>query len=144
MKRHSYPHFSVVGIVSAYEHGSSRPDIEVKAGCYISFHDEAYSALIRDAKWRLERLGMPKERIDAMYFEGVDIIERNALDAIGVRRVFGDRVDAFLDYPELKKRDVLIRQRRLVPHDQRDMLEIYGPKVAAAASTAATDEAVAA
>lgn len=129
MKRHSYPHFSVVGIVAAYEHGSSRPDIEVKAGCYISYHDEAYSALIRDAKWRLERLGMPKERLEALYFEGIDIIERNALDVIGVRRVYGERVEAFIDSPDLKKRDVLIRQRRLIPHDQRDMLAIYAPKV---------------
>ena len=130
MKRHAYPHFTVVGIVAAYEHGSSRPDIEVKASCYISYHDEAYSALVRDAKWRLERLGIPKERLETLYFEGIDITERNALDAKGVRREYGVPIEAFLDSPELKKRDVLIRQHRLIPHDQRDMLAIYGPKVA--------------
>lgn len=131
MKRQAYPNFLVVGTVAVYEHGSSRPDIEVKASCYISFHDETYSALVRDAKWRLERLGTPKERLDALFFEGVEVTQRIAPDAMGVRRVFGEPVEAFLDFPEIKKRDVLIRQRRLVPQDQADMLAIYGPKVAA-------------
>lgn len=137
-KRHAYPHFTVAGLVSAYQHGSSRPDIEVKASCYISHHDEAYSALVRDAKWRLERLGMPKENIDALYFEGADITDLHASNAIGVRRVAGESVEAFIDSPDLKKRDTLIRQRRLVPQDQADMLAIYGPKVVATAQEAVT------
>ena len=131
MKRQTYPYFLVVGLVAAYEHGSSRPDIEVRASCYISYHDETHSALVRDAKFRLERLGVPKERLDALYFEGVDITDRHALDAKGVRREYGVPVEAFVDAPDLKKRDLLIRQHRLIPHDQSDMLAIYGPKVAA-------------
>ena len=136
MKRHTYPHFTVVGIVSAYEYGSGRPDIEIKASCYISYHDEAYSALVRDAKWRLERLGIPKERLEALYFEGAEVTGIYALDAKGVKRVYGEPVEAFIDSPELKKRDVLIRQRRMVPYDQADMLKIYAPKVAAPAAEA--------
>ena len=141
-RRQAYPHFHVVGLVGAYapDSKSNRPDLEVKASCYISYHDDAYSALNRDARWKLERLGIPKERLDALYFEGMDIIERRALNAIGVRRAsFDEPVEAFLDSPELKKRDVLIRQRRLIPYDYASMLAIYGPKV-----TAPTQEGVSA
>lgn len=130
MKRHAYPHFAVIGLVAAYENGSSRPDFEIKAGCFISYNDESFSALVRDAKWKLERLGVPKERIDTLYFDGWELLELRACNAIGVRRDYGDHVEAFLDANDLKKRDVLIRQRRLIPHDHSDMLAIYGPKVA--------------
>jgi hypothetical protein len=137
MKRHTYPHFTVVGIVSAHEHGSTSPAIEVKASCYISYDDEAYSGLVRAAKWKLERLGAPKERLEALYFEGVDITDRWALDAKGVRREYGVPVEAFVDSRDLKKRDVLIRQRRLIPYCQTDMLAIYGPAKTTAPETQA-------
>jgi hypothetical protein len=144
MKRLAYPYFTVIGQVDAFKQGDTRPTVTVKASCYISFHDDACRLLVRDAKYRLEQAGMPTERVDALYFDMASFDEYWAHDTKGVRRVFGEHCEAFVDSPALKKRDVLIRQRRLIPHDQRDMLEIYGPKAVAVASTLATDKAVAA
>ena len=139
MKRPTYPKFQITATVSITEPGSysSRPDYEIKATCYISFYDDAYSALIRDAKWKMERLGVPKERIDTLYFEHGDTLELRALDAIGVKRVDCTPVEAFSDRTSPKNRATLIRQRRLVPEDQADMLAMYAPKVAAPAQAEA-------
>lgn len=143
MKRHHYPHFQAAGYVGIFEHGSSRPDLVVGATCYLSYYDEVHSALVRDAKWRLERLGMPADRIAKLYFEEVEITNLYALDAKGVKQPFAERVEAFRDDAcRLTKRATLIRQRRLVPEGQREMLEIYGPKVAAPAQATAPAEAV--
>jgi hypothetical protein len=133
-KRHSYPHFHISGLVSATEHGQLRSVITVRAHCYISWREEAYSALVRDAKWRLECVGVPKEKLDALYFEDEGITDIHALDARGLAIEDGERPEAFLDSPALKNRATLIRQRRLVPDDQRDMLEMYAPKVKATAA----------
>lgn len=130
-KRHCYPHFHISGLVSATEPGEGRPVITVRAHCYISYYDEAGSALVRDAKWRLESIGLPKDKLDALYFECTEILHMQALDAKGLRVEDGERPEAYLDSPTLKNRATLIRQRRLLPHDQRSMFEIYAPKVKA-------------
>ena len=143
MKRHTYPSFRVSGLVTLHEQGASSPSLEVRATGYISFQWEAHSVLIRDAKRRLERLGMPKECLDALSPEYAGTTECFAIDARGVRRDGCERVEAFFDSPTLKKRDVLIRQRRVIPHDHADMVEMYGPKPAAPATEAATEAAAA-
>jgi len=132
MKNRTYPFFLATGMVDVFAPGDIRPTITVKASCYISFHDESHSLMVREAKYRLEQAGVPKEKVDTFYFEGTGITELHAQEPKGVRRVYGEPVEAFIDSVELKKRDVLIRQRRIVPYSHSDMLEIYGPKEAAA------------
>lgn len=145
MKLHKYPHFHVTGQVSIFEHGSTRPDFVILAGGYISYEEEAYGGLIRDAKRKLERLGVPADRMAELHFDDVEITQRTAKCAIGVKQPFGERVEAFRDDAcRTTKRPTLIRQRRLIPYSQSDMLEIYGPKVAAPAPVQADAEAVAA
>lgn len=134
MKRLTYPHFLAKGWVEAFERGAMSPIITVKTSCYISYKDEADRLMVRDAKHRLEQAGVPAERVEALYFEGGGITDIYAMEPKGVRWVYGEPTEAFLDSPELKKREVLIRQRRLVPYDQSDMLEIYGPKPATVAA----------
>lgn len=135
-KRQAYPYFLAIGYVEVFGHGAMNPTLTVKTSCYISYQDEANRLMLRDAKYRLEQAGVPAERFEALYFEGGSITEIYALDPKGVKRVYGDATEAFLDDQEIKKRDVLIRQRRLVPYDQSDMLLIYGP------APKATDEGV--
>lgn len=127
-KRIKYPHFFITNLVDAFEHGDLHPVITVKASCYISVKDDAHSLLMRDAKYRLEKAGVPKERIEALYFDENNLISLTACDPKGVRRVYGEPTEAFFDSHSLKNRDALIRQHRLVPHDHADMLAIYGPK----------------
>ena len=130
-KRHSYPTFGITGLVSGTENGATRPVITVRAFCYANFYDEIHGFLIRDAKWRLECIGLPKDKLNDLYFDDVEITDIHAITAKGLRLEDGDKPEGFIDSPELKKRATLIRQRRLLPHDQRDMLEIYAPKAAA-------------
>jgi hypothetical protein len=138
MKRHSYPHFVATGLVKVFEHGETRQTITVQATCFIAFQWEAYRLLERDCKYRLELAGVPKERLESLLFETDGITEITACNAKGVKQEWGERVEAFLDHKEIKKRDLLIRQRRLVPYDHEDMLHIYGPKVPAHPTTTAT------
>lgn len=138
-KRQKYPVFSVTGLVSIYEHGSNRPDIKVQAHCYVNHQYEADHFLKRDARHRLERMGVTKERLDALFFEESEITDIHANDAKFVRRVFGERIEATINHGGMPdaKRATLIRQFRLVPWDQDEMLAIYGPKEVATAGGAA-------
>ena len=138
-KRVAYPYFTAIGLVKAYEHGESFPVITVRESANISYYDEVHGALIRNAKWNLERAGVSKERIAELYFDDVETTDLYALNAKGVRREYGDKVEAFFDgYGEpAKKRDVLIRQRRLVPLDRTNMIEMYGQETAATEGGAA-------
>jgi hypothetical protein len=135
-KRHTYPKFHVSGTVVLYEHDHPNPTLEIKASGYISFEWEASRILVSDAKWRLSQIGMPTECLDVLYPEYTGITECFALDARGVRNTWPDRTEAFLDSPSLKKREVLIRQRRVIPYDHPDMVAMYGPKVVEAVAEA--------
>lgn len=135
-RRHTYPHFHITGTVSAIECADGKTAITVQASGYISHRDDVHGVLERDAKWKLESLGLPKETLDGLYFEYQDYTFIQAIDAKGLRIEDGERPEAFFDSPTLKNRATLIRQRRLVPEDQRAMLAIYAPKVKAAAPAA--------
>ncbi len=133
MKRSTYPYFQVTGLVTAHEHGEISPVAKIQAGGYVNFYDEIFGVLIRDAKWRFEKLGVSKERIAEFFFEGYETTSLVALDSIRVKRVDGERPEAFVDGfhndKPIPKRETLIRQRRLVPLDQAGMIEIYSAKV---------------
>ena len=135
MKLSKFPPFSAVGIVGVYEFGDYRPFLRVKFGCYLHHREDIPSAAVRDAQWKLRRAGVPKERIDELHFEFEGTDELWAKEPRGVRRAHGDSVEAFFDYPDIKKRDILIRQRRLVPDDAHSMCAMYHtqPETAVAA-----------
>lgn len=137
-KRVKYPYFTAIGLVSIHEQGASRPLAKVRATCYISHRDEAHRLLVRDARYRLEALGVPPARLDELFFEDTEVLELYAHDAKGVRQTYGEKVEAWYDgsLPDNKKREVLIKQRRLVPYDQADMVAIYGTQTAAEPTTA--------
>lgn len=137
MKKSIYPPFLAFGLVEVYEQNSTRPMTTLKLSSYIHFRWEAHETLTRKAKWNLKALGLSQERLDALYFECTGIEEIFAVEPKGVRRVDGERVEAFLDSHSLgKRREVLIRQRRLVPHEIEDMKSIYGPAQAAGPAAA--------
>jgi hypothetical protein len=127
-KRHVYPYFYVTGLVSVHEHGEYRPITKVQAGGHINFKDDVFGVLKRDAMWRLNLLGVTKERIDTLFFEDQDITHIKANCAKGLKSLDDEETEAFFDYPEIAKRATLIRQRRLVPQDHADMVAMYGPK----------------
>jgi len=128
VKAHSYPTFRVSCAVCIHLAGSEsrHPDIKVKVGFYAQHHDDVQSAAKRDATWRLERLGVTPETLKGAYFETEDHAYI-AVNAKGVRRENALDVEAFRHCDTIKKRDVLIRQQRLVPDDHADMVAMYGP-----------------
>lgn len=128
MKKHSYPTFRISCLVCVHLAGSEtiHPDIKVKVGFYAQHHDDVQSAGKREAIWRLERLGVAAETLKDAYFETEDH-SYIAVNAKGIRREYGIDVEAFRHCDTIKKRDVLIKQQRLVPDDHSDMVAMYGP-----------------
>lgn len=132
MKNLIYPPFHATGLVDAFAAGSAAPVITVQVSTYLTHQDELASAMTRDAKWKLSLLGVPKEELNLLYFEYNGTTHLVAVEPKGVRRVEGERVEAFFDYHGIPKRNVLIRQRRLVPFDAENARAIYGKKTPAA------------
>lgn len=137
MKLSKFPPFSAVGMVSVYEHGDIRPFLKLRFQCYLHHREDIYSAALRDAKWKLHRAGVPQERIDELHFEFEGTDQLWAQEPTGVRRQYGHSIEAFFEHPDLKKRDILIRQRRLVPDDAISMAAMYGQPKAATQGVAA-------
>lgn len=136
MKPSAYPPFKLHCTVTIRlpDNKSFSPDIAIKVAFYINHWDDISSTARREAIWKLERLGVAKETVQDAYFE-IDDHSYIAVEPKGVKREYGVPVEAFYHH-DPKKRDLLIRQRRLVPESQREMVEIYGkavvnPKVAA-------------
>ena len=144
-KRHSYPHFKVTGLVHVYEKGTSHIIIKVQAHANINWHDEVTDALLRDGRWRLERAGVNKEDLAELLIDDCEVTGLRAFAPKHVRQAYyTDTVEAFFDgYADKsdpsaqKKRETLIRQRRLIPVDREDRIALYGPKDAATEGGAA-------
>lgn len=135
MKPFAYPPFGLACTVTIQlpDNKSYSPDIAIKVAFYINHRDDISSTAKHKAIWKLERLGVTKETLQDAYFETKDH-SYTAIEPKGVRREYGVPVEAFY-FHDPKKRALLIRQRRLVPESQREMVEIYGkaaatPKVA--------------
>lgn len=126
MKRAAYPSFKATCIVTVQlaDNKSYSPDIAMRLSFYINHQDDVFSCAKREAIWKLERLGVDKDTLKDAYFETEDH-SYVAVDPKGVRREYGVNVEAF-HFFDRKKRDVLIRQRRLVPESHVEMVEIYG------------------
>lgn len=132
MKPPTYPYFKVVCTVDVTMPGNATytPDLVIKLGFFIQCWDDIGSTAKREAIWRLELLGVPADALKNAFFDTGDCAYI-ALDSKGVRRENGTAVEAFY-HCDPKKRDTLIRQRRLVPDSLAEMCRIYGTSVAVA------------
>lgn len=130
MKRHTYPHFRAITTVSILLGGSIQASVCLVVAFYISHQDETHRIGRETALYKLQCIGVPADSLKNAECE-VEVTEYIAIDPRGVRRDWGTQVQAFYLH-DPKKRDVLIRQRRLVPESHKEMLEIYGPKAVAA------------
>jgi hypothetical protein len=134
MKRAAYPPFKVTCIVTVQlaDNKSYSPDIAMRVAFYINHQDDVFDHAKREAIWKLERLGADKDLLKDAYFETEDH-SYIAVEPKGVRREYGVAVEAFYYLSGRKKRDVLIRQYRLVPESHAEMVEIYGKATKATA-----------
>lgn len=128
MKFSAYPPFRLTCIVNVQlpENKSYTPDIAIRLTFFINHQDDVYGHAKREAIWKLERLGVDKDILKDAYFE-TDDHSYIAVEPKRVKREYGVAVEAFYNC-DPKKRDLLIRQRRLVPESQAEMVEIYGKK----------------
>ena len=126
MKPSTYPLFTVSCTVSIQlpDSQSYRPDIAIKVAFYINHWDDIHRQAKREAIWQLERLGVASDKLKEAHFE-TDDHAYIAIEPKGVKREYGAPVEAFY-HCDPKKREVLIRQRRLVPDSQTEMVALYG------------------
>lgn len=126
MKPLTYPPFNCTCIctVQLPENKSYTPDIAIRMSFYIQHWGDITSYAKQEAIYRLERLGVNKETLENAYFDTEDC-SYVAIEPKGVRREYGIPVEAFYLH-DPKKRDLLIRQRRLVPDSHHEMVEMYG------------------
>lgn len=134
MKPSLYPPFlaSCTVTLQLPDNKSSHPDLRVRVTTYINTHDDVHGNSVAECKYRLGLLGVTKETIDSAYFE-IDDTSYTAVEPRGVRREYGKAVEAFY-FHDPKKRDVLIRQRRLVPESRTEMMALYGKPTAQGAA----------
>lgn len=124
MKPSTYPPFGFRCTVDVQlaENKSYTPDISIKVAFYIQHWGEIHAGAKREAIWKLERLGVDKYTLENAYFETREH-EYTAIEPKGVKRD-GTPIEAFYLH-DPKKRDQLIRQRRLVPDSREEMRAIY-------------------
>lgn len=136
MKLSAYPPFTVSCTVNIQlpDNQSYRPDIAIKVAFYINHQDDIHSQAKREAIWQLERLGVASDKLKDAYFE-TDDHSYIAVEPKGVKREYGVPIEAFYHH-DPKKRDVLIRQRRLVPESHTEMVTLYGKAAATQATPA--------
>lgn len=133
MKNLQYPPFKVTCIVTVQlpENKSYTPDISIRLTFFIQHWGDIHGYAKREAIYRLERLGVATDTLRDAYFE-TDNHSYIAVEPKGVKREYGVPVEAFYLH-DPKKREVLIRQRRLVPESHAEMVELYGKPAKATA-----------
>ena len=126
MKPLTYPPFKCTCICTVHlpENKTRTPDIAIRMSFYIQHWGDITSYAMREAIYRLERLGVDKETLQDAYFETEDHTYL-AIEPRLVRRQYGVPVEAFYHH-DPKKREQLIKQRRLVPDSHSEMVEMYG------------------
>lgn len=128
--RFNPPHFRVeaTALIFFQDSTSSHPDARLKLSFYISHRDDEFSSGCSAATFALARLGVSDERVKTFTIE-VEADRYIAIDAKYVRNPDNEPVEAFLSW-EAKPSDIprLVKQRRLVPEDHRDMVLRYAPK----------------
>jgi hypothetical protein len=140
VKPSNLPPFKAIGKVACYHHGDTHPITSLVVSVYATDAWSIGTAMERSAKWALERMGTPATELAKLHFEYSGTDELYALEPRGVKRNYDDQVEAFFDAgPDMPKRAILIRQRRLLPNEHSDAMAIYAKPV-----TAKHEEAVAA
>jgi len=129
MRYSNLPPFKATGRVAVYKHGDLNPITLLVVSVYATDAWAIGSAMERSAKWTLERMGVPEAALAELFFEYSGTDELYALEPRGVKRGWGEKVEGFFDTgPDMKKRDTLIRQRRLLPNEHADAMAIYSKK----------------
>ena len=137
MKLSTYPPFRchcLVAVQLAENHDYNSPDVKIKVSFYIQHWGDIYRGARSMAERNLGRLGVVPELLATASYETEDE-DFYALEPRGVRREHGEPVEAYY-FHDPKKRDLLIRQRRLVPDSLGHMRELYGKPVAVAKADA--------
>jgi hypothetical protein len=107
---------------------SHHPDARLRVTFYISHREDIFSGSTNAAKSTLARLGVPEAALEHAVYE-YEVDGFIAVEPRGVKNPDREPIEAFstwffADLTERKKA-TLIRQRRLVPEDQREMIEWY-------------------
>lgn len=135
MKFSTYPPFLCKCLVAVRTRGDEpkwNPDIRVRVAFYIHHWGDIQRGAHSKVEQQLRALEVPLEVLAGADYE-VEDQEYYALEPRGVRRnEDNERVEAFY-FHDPKKRELLIRQRRLVPESANEMMAIYGKPVAAPA-----------
>ena len=126
MKPSTYPTFKCTCTCNVHlpENKSYTPDLAIRLSFYIQHWGDITSYAKREVIYRLERLGVDKDTLKDAYFDTEDHTYL-AIEPRLVRRQYGVPVEAFYLH-DPKKRDTLIKQRRLVPDSHWEMVEMYG------------------
>lgn len=129
MRYSNLPPFQAVGKVGVYKHGDTSPMSVLVVSVYATDAWAIGSAMERAAKWTLERMGVPEAALADLFFEYIGTDHLYALEPRGVKREWDEKVDGFFDAgADMKKRDTLIRQRRLLPNEHSDAMAIYSKR----------------
>ena len=135
MKLSTYPPFMVhcKCNIQLLDNKSTRPDVSINVSFYIQHWNDITPGAKNEAVFRLLKLGTNPETLENAYFE-VDDMTYVAIEPRGVKREYGVPVEAFYHHDH-KKRDTLVKQRRLVPDSYAHMVELYGKPALKAKAT---------
>jgi len=129
----TYPPFvchCLVAVQLAENRNYNSPDVKIKVSFYINHSGDIYQAARGFAERNLQRFGVAPELLASASYE-VEDEDFYAVEPRGVRREYGEPVQAYY-FHDPKKRELLIRQRRLVPESREEMIRMYGKPVAKA------------
>lgn len=131
MKFSTYPSFRAMLTVSVWltsNQPSVQPDARLRVTCYLNHRDDLSQGSRNAAEFNLQRLGVPEDKLKGAYYE-YEVDGFVAVEPRGVRNPDREPVEAFSPYHVVevgnKKKTTLIKQRRLVPDDQKEMIEWY-------------------
>lgn len=127
--KQTIPSFKATGKVAVYQQGDFSPTTSLTVKVITQDRWSIGTAMERAAKWKLEHLGVPEDKLKALNFEYSGTDELEAMEPRGIKRAWGESVEAYFDDCSLTpaKRATLIRQRRLVPDELKDARAIYLP-----------------
>jgi uncharacterized protein YprB with RNaseH-like and TPR domain len=131
VKNLTYPPFRChcqVAVQLASNHSYNNPNVIVRVAFYIQHWGDIYAGARSATESSLLSLGVSPVLLATAGYE-VDDVEYYALEPRGVRHEDGEPVQAFYLH-DPKKRETLIKQRRLVPESAAQMVEMYGKPVA--------------
>ncbi len=121
------PAFRATVSVEVYENGQTQPLLTLAITLYIQHREDLNCGMFsRAAQHKLQITGISLDRLDELYFETAGTTSLFACNPRNLRAAAADLpVEAFMDYPELPKRETLMRQRRLLPEDMAAARAMY-------------------